>query len=63
MPHTIYFKNKKQNIIGYHLYVDSKKMIQINLHIKQKWIQQIEKINLWVTKGKGVRKDKLGVWD
>ena len=47
----------------YHLYVESKKMIQMNLFTKQKWLTDIEN-TLMVTKGERVgRKDKLGVWD
>ena len=38
---------------------ESKKMIQMNLFIKQK---QTQKTNLWLPQGKGGR-DKLGVWD
>ena len=47
----------------YHLYVESKKMIKMNLFTKQKWLTDIEN-TLMVTKGERVgRKDKLGVWD
>ena len=29
---------------------------------KKETHSQIQKMNLWLPKGKGVRKDKLGVW-
>ena len=34
--HTKWSKSEKANIIWYHLYVESKKMIQMNLITKQK---------------------------
>ena len=64
--------------MSYHFYVESKKMIQMNLFTKQKQThrhrkqtygyQRVkwggEKTNLWFIKGEsGVGRDKLGVWD
>ena len=45
--------HKKTNIIGYHLYVEFKKMIQVNLFTKQKQTHRLQKTNLWLPKGKG----------
>ena len=61
--HTKWSKSDREiNIIWYHLYVKSKKMIQINLFTKQKQTNRHRK-QLWLPKGKWVWKDKLGVGD
>ena len=45
------------------LFVDSKKkMTQINFLTKQT-DSQTQKTNLWLPKGEGGERDKLGVWD
>ena len=51
----------KTDIIWYHLYVEYKKNIRINLFIKTKQSKKKE-VDIWnrVTKG---RRDKLEVWD
>ena len=51
----------KTDIIWYHLYVEYKKTIRINLFIKTKQSKKKE-VDIWnrVTKG---RRDKLEVWD
>ena len=54
-------RQRKTNIIRYGLYMESKKMIQMNLFTEQIDLQ-IQKTNLWLSKEKGGR-DKLGVWD
>ena len=53
-------KDKYPNMVWYHLYVESKKMIQINLFIRQR-DSQTEKKNLWLPKEKKGRGDKFGV--
>ena len=45
----------------YHLYVESKKMMQMNLYTKQKQIHRYGKQTYGFQKSKG--EDKLGVWD
>ena len=55
-------RQKKTNIICYHLYVESKKMIQMNLFTKHKH-SQTQKTNLWLSKGKGWGRGKLGIWE
>ena len=58
----------KTNIIRYHLYVESKKMIQMNLFTKQKWTHRHRK-QTWLPEGKagaggGVAgREKSGIWD
>ena len=60
--HTKWSKSdrEKANSIWYHFYVESKKMIQMNLLTKQK--QTRFKNKLIATKGER-GKDKFGVWD
>ena len=53
---------KRTNII-YHLYVESKKMIQINLFTKQKQTQRLKQQTYGYKRGKLVGRDKLGGWD
>ena len=58
-------RQRKTNIICYHLNVESKKNPQNDtneLFIKQKQIQT-QKTNLWLPKGKVGAVHKLGVWD
>ena len=45
---------KRQNILWYHLYVESKKMRQNELTYKSEINSQTQKKNLWLPKGKGV---------
>ena len=52
----------KTNIIWYHLYVESKKMIQMNLFTKQKYTHRHRKQTHGYQRG-GRERDKLGVWD
>ena len=42
----------KKNVTWYHKYVESKKLIQMNVFIRQKQIHRHKKIDM-VTKGKG----------
>ena len=53
------------NILCYHLYVESKKMIQMNLFTKQKHTHRFWKqtYSYQLPKGKGGGGDKLRVWD
>ena len=53
----------KTNIIRYHLYVKSKKMIQMNLFTKQKQTHRYRKQTYGYQRGKGLGRDKLGVLD
>ena len=52
---------RKTNIICYHLHVESKKMIQMNLFTKQKQTHRPRKQTSGYQRGKGGRKS--GVWD
>ena len=52
-------ESQRKKNIWYHLYVESKRMLTNILISKQK---QTQIINLWLPKGKGERKYKLGVW-
>ena len=54
---------RKTNIIWYHLYVESKKMIQMNLFTKQKHTFRHRKQTYGYWRGKDGRRDKLGIWD
>ena len=53
---------RKANSIWYHLYMESKKKIQMNLFTKQKQTHRHRKQTYGYQKGK-VGRDKLGVWD
>ena len=55
------WSQRKTNIICYNLYVEYKKMIQMNLFTKQNRLRDFE--NLCLPKGRGGGRDKLGVWD
>ena len=59
--HTKWSKSKT-NITWYHLYVESKKMIQKNLFTKQKQTHRLQKQTYGYGEPWGGR-DKLGVWD
>ena len=52
----------KTNIIHYHLHVESKKMMQINLFTEQKQTHRLRKRTYVYQRGKGGR-DKLGVFN
>ena len=53
---------RERQISRYHLYVESKKMIQMNLFTKQIQTHKHRK-QIMVTKGERRRRDKLGAWD
>ena len=59
--HTKWSK-PKTNIMWYHLYMESKKMIQMKLFTKEKQTHRHRK-QTWLLKGKGWGRDKLGVWE
>ena len=54
--------DRNTHIIWYHLYVESKKMIQMNLFTKQKETHRLRKQHGY-QRGNVERRDKLGVWD
>ena len=54
---------RKTNIIWYRLYVESKKMIQMNLFTEQKQTHRLRKQTYGYQSEKGVGRDKLEVWD
>ena len=54
------WSNSKTNIVWYHLYIISKIMIQMNLQNRNRLT---ERIDLWLSKAKWRRRDKLGIWD
>ena len=49
------------SILWYHLHIESKKMIQMSLFMKQKQTYRHRKQIYGYQKGKGGR-DKLGIW-
>ena len=50
--------------MGYHLFVESKKWIEMNLFAEQKQTQQTSKTNIWLPKHTvSGRRDGLGIWD
>ena len=55
-------RQRKTNIMCYYLYVESKKIIQMNLFTKQKQASQHRKQTYSYQREKQ-GKDKLGVWD
>ena len=62
LENTIVSKLEKEGQILYHLYVESKKIIQMNLCIKQKQTQTQKKFT--VTKGKREKgRNKSEAWD
>ena len=57
-------RQRKTNIIWYHLQVGSEKMIQMNLFTKQKQTHKLPKQTYGYQREKvGGERDKLGVWD
>ena len=61
--HTKWSKSDRERQISwYHLNVESKKMIQMNLFTKQKWTHRHRK-QTWLSKGKDGGRNKLGVFD
>ena len=56
-------QTRKINIIWYHLYVESKKMIQMDLFTKQKQTHSLQKQTYGYQRGKVGGRDKLGGWD
>ena len=61
--HTKWSKsNREKQIPWYHLYVEAKKMIQINLFTKEKQTHRHRKQTYGYQRGSRGR-DKLGVWD
>ena len=56
-------RQRKTNITRHHSYVESKKMIQMNLFTKQKQTNRYRKQTYGYQRGKGRGRDKLGVWD
>ena len=54
---------RKTNILWYHLYLDSKKRIQMNLFAEQKQTHTFWKQTYGYQRGKGGWRDGLGVWD
>ena len=62
--HTRWSKSDREKEILYYLYVESKKIIQINLFMKQKQTHKHRKQTYGYQSGKArVGRDKLGVWD
>ena len=56
--------DKDKYIIRHHLYVESKKQRDTNeLVYKTEIDSQTQKTSLWLPKGKGGGRDKLGIWD
>ena len=60
---TILSGVSQTNIMYYHLYVESEKMIQMNLFTKQKQTHRLWEQNYGYQRGKVGGGDKLGVWD
>ena len=58
IPETYKFVNQP-----YHLYVESKNMIQMKLFTKQKQTHRLRKQTYDYQRGNVVERDKLGVWD
>ena len=55
--------NQTKTNIWYHLYMESKNMIQMNLFTKQKLTHKHKKQTYGFWRGKGREKAKLGIWD
>ena len=53
----------KTSIIHYHLYVESKKMMQMNLFTTTETDYQTLQTNLWLSRGQVGGRDGLEVWD
>ena len=56
-------QTEKDNIIQQRLYVESKKNDTNELIYKTEADSQTQKTNLWLPKGKGGRRNKLGIWE
>ena len=56
-------KKRETNIIEYCLYVESKKMIQMNLFRRQKLTHRLRKQTYSYQRGNMVERIRLGVWD
>ena len=56
-------RQRKTNIIWYHLYAESKKMIQMNLFTKQKQTHRLRERTYGYQRGRVGGRDRLGVWD
>ena len=64
MSYRVKLSQTKTNIIWYHLYVESRKMVQMNIFTKQKYKSQSVENKLTVTRAGHKRvEDKLGDWD
>ena len=61
--HTKWSKSDRERQIWYHLYVESKKMIQMNLFTKLKQTHRLRKQTYGYQREKVVGRDKLGGWD
>ena len=53
---------RKTNIIWYHLFMESKKIVQTNLHTKQKQTHRHRKESFGYQRGREMERDKLGIW-
>ena len=53
----------QMNILWYHFYVESKKMIQMNLLTKQELTHRLQKQMYGYQRRKVQGRDKLGAWD
>ena len=56
-------RKRETNIIEYCLYVESKKMIQMNLFRRQKLTHRLRKQTYSYQRGNMVERIRLGVWD
>ena len=54
---------KEKNTICYHLHVESKIWVQMNLFTKQKQTHRFQKQTSGYQRGNVVGRDKLGAWD
>ena len=57
-------RKRKTNTKSYHLYVESKITIQMNIiYEKKKTDSQTYRTDLWLPKGKGEGREGMGVWN
>ena len=61
--HTKWVRQRKTNTIWYHVHVESKKYIQMNLFMKQKQTHRHRKQTYGYQRGKAGGRDKLVVWN
>ena len=61
--HSYRSKSDRESDICYHIYVESKKEIQMNLFTKQKQTHRHRKKTYCYQRGKKEGRDRLGVWD